>query len=225
MKHPKLVLLRHGQSEWNKKKLFTGWIDIPLSPSGIEEAYKAGKRLSGIDFGAIYMSTLIRSQMTAMLAMSVHPTEKIPAVIHSAQEPHGSWYDPKGAHGILPVYTAWELNERMYGDLQGLNKDETRAKFGDEQVKLWRRSFDTPPPHGESLKMTAARTLPYFEKEIVPHLKKGMNILVCSHGNSLRSIAMELEGLSEAEVLALEIPTGEPLCYAYDNGKWIKESL
>jgi 2,3-bisphosphoglycerate-dependent phosphoglycerate mutase len=125
---------------------------------------------------------------------------------------------------MIPVYIAWELNERMYGKLQGLNKAETAAQFGAEQVHLWRRSFDTKPPEGESLAMTAARAIPYFQKKILPHLEKGDSVLIAAHGNSLRAIAMHLENLSKEEVVQLELATGEPLIYSLQNGHWKRRS-
>lgn len=221
----KLVLLRHGQSEWNKRTLFTGWVDVPLSRKGVDEALNAGKQMSHIHFDAIYTSTLMRAQMTAMLAMVEHATEEVPVFEHIEGEKPASWYaihDEKTKNQCIPVYKAWQLNERMYGELQGLNKDETREKFGKEQVKIWRRSFDTPPPNGESLEMNAKRTLPYFQEEIVPRLDKGENILISAHGNSLRSIIMDLDKLSPEEVLSLEVPTGQPIFYEYTDGKFNK---
>lgn len=214
----KLILLRHGQSEWNKKNIFTGWVDIPLSQKGIDEAFQAGEKIKDIPIDLIYISTLVRASMTAMLAMTKHSSQKIPAILHD-----GPWYQlPEGATDLIPVIVAEELNERMYGDLQGKNKQMIKEQFGDEQFIKWRRSYANPPPHGESLKMTAERTLPYFDDEILPQLKQGKNILIAAHGNSLRSIVMELDGLSEDEVVSLEIPTGDPLVYTYEHGKFVK---
>ncbi|MCH9609717.1 MAG: 2,3-bisphosphoglycerate-dependent phosphoglycerate mutase [Chlamydiales bacterium] len=213
----KLILLRHGQSEWNKKNIFTGWVDIPLSPKGIEEALLAGEKIKSIPIDQIYLSTLFRASMTAMLAMSVHTSGRVPAIVHKE-----AWYAiPEGAE-LIPTIVSEALNERMYGDLQGKNKQKIKEEFGEEQFIKWRRSFANPPPNGESLKMTAARTLPYFDNEIVPQLKAGKNILISAHGNSLRSIVMELDGLSEEEVISLEIPTGVPLFYTYEKGCFTK---
>ncbi len=222
----KLILLRHGESVLNQHGIFTGWIDIPLTTKGIEESYKAGKKLADIPIDIIFSSTLIRAQMTAMLAMSVHKEQKIPYIVHPAPGKLAEWsvnysQDQKM---YLPMITAWELNERMYGELQGLNKQETRKRFGEEQVHLWRRSFDIPPPHGESLEMTAKRSIPYFQKNILPHLKEGKNVLISAHGNSLRSIVMFLDNLSKEEILKLEIPTGEALIYHYSEGKFSKDA-
>ena len=169
-----LVLVRHGESQWNLENRFTGWVDVPLSPKGVEEARAAGERLKkeNIRFDVAYTSALKRAQDTLKLIL-----EKI------------------GQSGI-PAQMDKALNERHYGDLQGLNKAETAQKFGDEQVKIWRRSYDIAPPNGESLKDTSARTLPYFNAHVLRDLKAGKNVIVAAHGNSLRSIVMELEKLS-----------------------------
>ncbi len=225
-KGAKLILLRHGKSDWNQKNRFTGWVDVPLSKAGVEEAQKAGRRIKSIPFDAIFVSTLTRAQMTAMIAMSEHDSGKTPVILHKGEGKLEEWakiYDPRAEENTLPVYKAWELNERMYGELQGLDKDETRAKFGADQVKIWRRSFDVPPPHGESLEMTAKRTIPYFAKNILPLLQEGKNILIAAHGNSLRSIVMYLDDLTNDEVLHLEIPTGEPICYRFEKDRWEKD--
>lgn len=228
MEKGKLILLRHGKSDWNQKNRFTGWVDVPLSKAGIEEAQKAGKSISHIPIDQIFVSSLIRSQMTAMIAMAEYESQNTPVLLHQGEgklEEWGKIYDPKAKAKTIPVVKAWEINERMYGELQGLDKDETREKFGVDQVKIWRRSFDTPPPNGESLEMTAKRSIPYFKKNIVPLLKEGKNILVSAHGNSLRSIVMFLDDLTKEEVLELEIPTGVPLCYAFKGESWKKEEL
>lgn len=225
MSKAKLILMRHGESVWNKLNLFTGWVDVPLSQKGIEEALAGGQRIKDIPIDVIHTSTLVRAQMTAFLAMSVHHTKKIPVVLHPHEgnlENWGKIYGEDAAKNIIPVHRAWELNERMYGELQGLNKAETAAKFGADQVQIWRRSYDVPPPNGESLAMTAARAIPYFQKHIVPSLKKGLNVFVPAHGNSLRSIIMDLDGLSKEEVLRLELATGEPIVYEFDSGKFAK---
>lgn len=224
--HPKLILLRHGQSIWNKKNLFTGWVDIPLSEEGMKEAIEAGKKIQNIPIDVIYTSTLARAQMTVPLALLHHKSGKIPVFLHPGEgrlEEWGHVYSEGAKKELIPVYSAWELNERMYGHLQGLNKAEMVEKFGAEQVQQWRRSFDTRPPEGESLAMTAARALPYFQKVILPHLEKGETVLVSAHGNSLRAIVMHLEGLSKEQVVSLELATGDPLIYAKKQGKWQRE--
>lgn len=222
----KLILLRHGQSLWNKMNLFTGWVDIPLSKKGVDEALEAGRQIAHVPIDVIITTTLVRAQMTAFLAMSEHETSKVPVVLHTGEgklEEWGKIYSEATAQHTIPVIRCWELNERMYGELQGLNKAETAERFGKEQVHLWRRSYDVPPPHGESLEMTAARSIPYFKEHVVPHLKKGKNVLIVAHGNSLRSIIMHLDGLSKEEVLKLELPTGLPVFYNCQDGKITKE--
>jgi 2,3-bisphosphoglycerate-dependent phosphoglycerate mutase len=192
----RLVLLRHGESRWNLENRFTGWVDVPLSPGGIQEAKNAGEKLRGFTFDRAFTSVLIRATETLRLTLEVIGQTKIPIEKDKA------------------------LNERMYGDLQGLNKAETAKKYGDDQVKIWRRSYDVRPPGGESLKDTADRVLPYYESKIKPCLLKGETVLIAAHGNSLRALVMELEQLSREQVLELNIPTGVPLLYELDhNGK------
>jgi 2,3-bisphosphoglycerate-dependent phosphoglycerate mutase len=221
----KLILMRHGQSQWNKLNIFTGWVDVPLSQEGIEEAVRGGDKIKDISIDVIFTSALIRAHMTLLIAMLNHSSKKTPVFQHKEGNMH-KWakiYDKKMAENTIPVYSSWHLNERMYGELQGVNKIELAKKFGADQVQIWRRSFDVAPPGGESLKITAERTLPYFKKEIMPFLEQGKNVFVSAHGNSLRSIVMHLDNLSGEEVAKLEIPTGEPLVYTYEKGKWIKE--
>ena len=196
----KLVLVRHGQSEWNAKNLFTGWKDPKLTDLGIQEAIKAGDLLEtrNLKFDLMFTSDLFRAQETGRLILK------------------------QMNHADIQVIKDQSLNERNYGDLAGLNKDEAREKWGEEQVHIWRRSFDIPPPGGESLKNTAERVLPYFELEIMPKLKEGLNILVAAHGNSLRALVMELEKISSEEIVKLEIATGDPLIYEYSNGDFVR---
>lgn len=186
---PDLILLRHGQSQWNLENRFTGWVDVPLSPKGEDEARAAGDKLRGRRIDKLYTSVLKRAIDTATLALA--------------------------AAGIAapPTDRDAALNERMYGDLQGLNKAEAAQKWGDAQIKQWRRSFDVKPPGGESLADTAARVIPYWETRILPDLKAGRNVLVAAHGNSLRALVMHLDHLTREQVLELEIPTGAPLLY------------
>jgi 2,3-bisphosphoglycerate-dependent phosphoglycerate mutase len=217
----KLILLRHGQSIWNKENLFTGWVDIPLSEEGIQEALRAGQKIQNIPIDIIFTSGLVRAQMTVPLAMLKHSSKKIPVFIHPGEKWEGV-YSEKAKHQLIPVYQSPALNERMYGKLQGLNKEETAKEYGAEQVHIWRRSFDVRPPEGESLAMTAERTLPYFQEKILPELKKGKNVLVAAHGNSLRAIVMQLEHLSKDAVVSLEIPTGDPLIYSFSEGRFTK---
>ena len=196
----KLVIVRHGQSQWNLENRFTGWIDIDLSPKGIEEAHNAGKKLAGYKFDIAFTSALTRAQRTLDIIL-----EEI-------------------GQKSIPVEKDKALNERMYGDLQGLNKDETREKFGADQVHIWRRSYDVAPPNGESLKDTAARVMPYWEDKIVPHLKKDKSVLISAHGNSLRALVMHLEKLSKEQILQTEIPTGVPKFYELDENLNVLES-
>ncbi len=195
-----LVLVRHGQSQWNLENRFTGWVDVPLTEQGRAEAHKAGQLLktAGLRFDLAYTSVLERANQTLAEILTVLGQTEIPITRDQA------------------------LNERHYGELQGLNKDETKKKFGEEQVKLWRRSYDVAPPGGESLKDTAARTLPYFDSKIMPDLKSGKNVIVAAHGNSLRSIVMQLDKLTKDQVVALELATGVPLRYEINADGTVK---
>jgi 2,3-bisphosphoglycerate-dependent phosphoglycerate mutase len=226
-KSAKLILMRHGQSEWNKLNLFTGWVDISLSVKGVEEAIEGGKKIAHIPVDVIFTSSLIRAQMTAMLAMMNHSSGKVPVIQHPKGDKLVVWsriYSDAAVNACIRVYCASELNERMYGKLQGLNKQETKDKFGEEQVQIWRRRFDQAPPDGESLEMTAARTIPYFIEEILPLLKNGKNVFVSAHGNSLRSIVMFLDGLSKDQVVQLELATGEPIVYTVSGDEWSRDA-
>jgi len=189
-----LILIRHGQSIWNAANRFTGWIDVELSQKGEEEAKDAGMNLAGRKIDVIHTSNLIRAQKTAEIILEYN----------------------KISQPIIKKNSS--LNERNYGSLQGLNKKETAEIHGEDQVKIWRRSFDIPPPGGESLEMTAARTIPYFKEEIISDLEKGRNVMVSAHGNSLRSIVMYIENMTPEEIVGLEIPTGIPQFYSYNNG-------
>ena len=201
-----LVLIRHGESMWNKKNVFTGWVDVPLSTNGIDEALRAGDRLSGIAFDVVYTSVQIRAIQTAMIALARNKSNKTPVVVHTEGK-MAEWtgiYSGEMKMNIIPVYRDWHLNERYYGELQGKNKTETAETYGKEQVHLWRRSYDVPPPKGECLRDTAERTIPFFTEKILKDLEEGKNVLVSAHGNSLRSIVMYIENLSREEVLDLE---------------------
>lgn len=186
-----LVLVRHGQSDWNLKNLFTGWKDPDLTELGVAEARTAGSKLRDLKlaFDVAYTSDLTRAQHTLTLILEELGQQDLETVRDTA------------------------LNERDYGDLTGMNKDEAREKFGEEQVHVWRRSFDVPPPGGESLKMTAERVLPYYHSEILPQVISGKRVIVAAHGNSLRALIMELEGLSPEEILKRELATGAPIVY------------
>lgn len=196
-----LVLVRHGQSEWNLKNLFTGWRNPGLTEQGVAEAHSAGKKLKnlGLEFDHAFTSALTRAQNTCDIILGELDQSSLATTRDQA------------------------LNERDYGDLSGLNKDDARAKWGEEQVHIWRRSYDVPPPGGESLKDTAERVLPYFDAHIRPQLDAGKTILVAAHGNSLRALIMFLESLSPEEILSREIATGVPIVYNLDADGKISE--
>ena len=195
MKSRNLVLVRHGQSEWNAKNLFTGWKDPGLTDQGVAEAKNAGGLIleQNIRFDLMYTSMLSRAQKTGDIILGVLNHKEVPIVKNEA------------------------LNERHYGSLAGLNKDDARKQWGEEQVHIWRRSFDIPPPDGESLKDTADRVLPYFEAEIMPKIISGSSILIAAHGNSLRALIMKLDSISSEDIVKLEIPTGAPIQYEFTS--------
>ncbi len=212
-----LVLVRHGQSQWNLENRFTGWVDVPLSEKGRDEATVAGKKLRGIHFDTIYVSHMLRAVQTLHYILLELSDKRTPIFHHEEKRIH-DWETYSGDHAKeLPVYQSVDLAERYYGDLQGLNKAETMEKYGKDQVHIWRRSFDINPPGGESLKNTLERTLPYFKQHILPGLQKKKTVLVVAHGNSLRSIAMYVENISKEEIPNLEIPTGVPILYTFDD--------
>ena len=192
----KLILIRHGQSVWNAENRFTGWTDVDLSDKGVKEAEEAGNELRNQVIDVIHTSDLIRAKRTAEIVIRANASSK-----------------------DTVTKSDWRLNERNYGTLQGLNKAETAEKHGAEQVHIWRRSFDVAPPEGESLEMTAKRTIPYFEEEIIPDLESGVSVLVSAHGNSLRSIVMHIEGIPPKDIVSFEIQTGVPRYYDYSNGE------
>tara|TARA_B100001029_G_scaffold178629_1_gene185862 strand:- start:605 stop:1222 length:618 start_codon:yes stop_codon:yes gene_type:complete len=204
MKEKNLLLVRHGQSEWNEKNLFTGWENPGLTKKGEDEAKNAGLLIKELDINFDYMFTsdLVRAQLTGSMILNEINQNDIPTIKNKA------------------------LNERFYGDLQGLNKDECRKKWGEEKVQLWRRSYNLGPPGGETLKETGERVVPYFKKEIQPLLKAGKNIIIAAHGNSLRSLIKFLDNVSDDEIVKLEIPTGAPIHYAFnENGDVIKNKI
>jgi 2,3-bisphosphoglycerate-dependent phosphoglycerate mutase len=203
MKKRHLILVRHGQSEWNAKNLFTGWKDPGLTDEGMKEALVAGSTIKSenILFDEMFTSKLVRAQITGKIILEA---------INQSD---------------IPINQNIALNERNYGSLAGLNKDDARKKWGEEQVHIWRRSFDIPPPHGESLKNTAERVLPYFNKEILPKVINGSNVLIAAHGNSLRSLIMQLDNISEVDIVNLEIPTGAPIKYVFnEDGSILKKT-
>ena len=198
-----LILVRHGQSEWNSKNLFTGWKNPGLTELGVKEAKDVGKLIAdkGILFDLMYTSMLTRAQKTGDLILQ------------------------EMRHPEITIIKNEALNERNYGSLAGLNKDDARKKWGDDQVHIWRRSFDIPPPDGESLKDTAERVLPYFKSEIMPKVIEGSSILIAAHGNSLRSLIMELDSISSEEIVNLEIPTGAPIQYIFNEDGSVNKKI
>ena len=198
-----LVLVRHGQSEWNLKNLFTGWRDVDLTEQGVSEARAAGRKLKerGIRFDVAYTSALKRAQRTLDLVLE------------------------EMGQGAIPVHKDKALNERDYGDLNGMNKDDARAKWGEEQVHIWRRSYDTPPPGGESLKDTVARALPYYVQNILPAVLRGERTLVAAHGNSLRALIMVLERHTPESIIKRELATGVPIIYTLNADATVAEKL
>ena len=200
MKVNYLVLVRHGQSDWNRKNLFTGWKNPGLTDQGVSEAENTGEKLKeqGFNFDVMFTSELKRAQNTGEI------------ILEKLNEPD------------LTTIKSVNLNERDYGDLTGMNKDEARAKFGEEQVHIWRRSYDVPPPGGESLKDTYDRVIPYFESDIMPEINDSKNVLIAAHGNSLRSLVKFIEDLNETDILKLEIATGEPIIYKFIDGRFTR---
>ncbi len=209
---PHLILIRHGESQWNLENRFTGWVDVELSPKGIKEAETAGQKLKDYKIDKAYTSVLKRAINTLDIAMK------------------------SAGKTSLPITRSKELNERHYGALQGLNKAETAKKYGDDQVHIWRRSYDIPPPTDktefnpdgitESLKDTAARAIPYFNQNVMKDIKEGKNVIVAAHGNSLRAIVMDLDKLTKEQVLELNIPTAVPIVYEIDgSGKILSKKI
>lgn len=227
-----LILIRHGQSAWNAANKFTGWVDVPLSKKGLEEAELAAKRLKSLPVDVCFTSMLIRAIQTAMICLvesdSVIVQGKCPVIHHNADDPDWHGWDAHAGDPSeeIPVFLSQALDERFYGDLQGLNKAATAAKYGDEQVHIWRRSYSVRPPGGESLEDTVVRTVPYFENRILTHVTAGENVLVSAHGNSLRSIIMHLEKLSKEEIPLVELATGVPIVYDIDReGKILNKAI
>jgi 2,3-bisphosphoglycerate-dependent phosphoglycerate mutase len=215
-----LILVRHGQSRWNLDNKFTGWVDVPLSEKGIREAQKAAKYLEKLNIDYAFTSTLERAQETLLIILAKQ--KKTGIFLHKGKKRHTWSNHPKQFDkNEIPIFSSQDINERYYGKLQGQNKDAMRKKYGEEQVFIWRRSFDVRPPGGESLKDVYKRTIPYFKKKIFPTLKKG-DVVVSAHGNSLRSIIKYLDNISDEEIPHLELATGKPVVYKYSKGKLTK---
>jgi len=219
-------LVRHGQSVWNLENRFTGWVDVPLSKKGIDEAISAGRKLKDVEFDTAYVSHMLRAVQTLHYVLLELNSKKTPIMYHEEKWIHDREHYTGDRKKELPIYQSVDLAERYYGNLQGLNKAETIEKYGKDQVHLWRRSFDVNPPAGESLKDTTLRTIPYFKNHILKDLQDDKTVLVVAHGNSLRSIVMYVEGISEKDIPNLEIPTGVPISYKFDkNMKKLEKTL
>jgi 2,3-bisphosphoglycerate-dependent phosphoglycerate mutase len=212
-----MVLVRHGQSQWNLENRFTGWMDVPLSDKGRQEAISAGKKLRDMRFDTIYISHMLRAIQTLHYILLELQDERIPIIYHEEQRIRNWEHYSGDRNNEIPIYQSVDLAERYYGDLQGLNKGETMKKYGEYQVHLWRRSYDINPPNGESLKDTCERTIPYYKNVILPELQAGKTVLIVAHGNSLRSITKYVENISDKEIPNVEIPTGVPIVYTFDS--------
>ena len=213
----RLILLRHGQSQWNLENRFTGWVDVPLSKKGIKEAIDAGKKLKDVEFDTMYVSHMLRAIQTLHYVIIETNDKRTPIIYHEEKRINDWEHHISDSKTEIPIFMSVDLAERYYGNLQGLNKQETREKQGDKQVHLWRRSYDVNPPGGESLKNTCERTTPYFKKRILKDLQEGKTVLVSAHGNSLRAITMHVENIPEQEIPNVEIPTGVPIVYTFDE--------
>jgi 2,3-bisphosphoglycerate-dependent phosphoglycerate mutase len=220
-----LALVRHGQSQWNLENRFTGWVDVPLSVKGRQEASSAGKKLKDIRFDTIYVSHLMRAIQTMHYILLELSDERIPILYHEDGRIHAWEHYAGPREKEIPIYQSVDLAERYYGDLQGLNKAETMKKYGEAQVHLWRRSYDVNPPRGESLKDTCERTIPYYKKNIEPELQANKNVLIVAHGNSLRSITKYVETISDEEIPKVEIPTGVPIVYTFDSQMKVRQKM
>lgn len=215
-----LILVRHGESRWNLANKFTGWVDVPLSEIGIHEALITAERLNNIKLDVAFTSKLIRAHET--LGLILAHQEKTGIFLHESKK-RNFW--SKHSKGVdfdeteLPIYSSDKINERYYGALQGLNKDDARLKWGKEKVFQWRRSYDIRPPGGESLKDVVKRAVPYFKNNIMPQIRKHKNVIVVAHGNSLRAIIKHIDNISDDEIPHLELQTGKPIIYEYDGGK------
>ncbi|HEY9888100.1 MAG TPA: 2,3-bisphosphoglycerate-dependent phosphoglycerate mutase [Candidatus Obscuribacterales bacterium] len=225
---PELILIRHGQSLWNAANKFTGWVDVPLSERGRAEATIASCKLREHRVNVCFTSKLMRAMETAVICLTECDeicNGRIPIIKHDADDPDWHGWDAYNSDldNELPIFTAAALDERFYGDLQGLDKAETAARFGEDQVQEWRRSYSTRPPGGESLEDTQNRVLPFFKKRIMEHIRQGDNVLVSAHGNSLRAIMMELDALPPEAAPSLELDTGVPIVYTLDEAGIVLE--
>lgn len=217
-----LVLLRHGQSRWNLANKFTGWVDVPLSASGVRHAMETAEKLKKWKMDIAFTSELTRAQETLLILLSHQDRTGI--FLHEGREKE-KWtvHSNQLNFDDLPIYATYLLNERYYGELQGMDKIEAKTKYGEKQVFKWRRGYYDRPPEGESLKDVYERVVPYFEESIMKEMKKGKNVLVSAHGNSLRAIIKHIEGVSDKEIAYLELPTAEPIIYGFFRDELIKE--
>lgn len=216
-----LVLVRHGESRWNLENRFAGWVDVPLSEKGIKEAMECAKDLKSFEFDVAFTSKLTRAQTTLSLIL---PCQKKTGIFLHDDAKADAWslHPMRVDESEMPIYSSEALNERYYGKLQGQNKQQAREVYGEEQVFVWRRSFDVAPPDGESLKDTYERTIPYFKNNIMPFLENGKNVIVVAHGNSLRSVVKYIEGISDEDIPKFELNTGDPVIYDHKMGKFTK---
>ena len=224
----KLVLIRHGESLWNGRSLFTGWVDVPLTQAGIVEASRASHRIAAIDFDVAYTSALIRSIQTAFIVLLCDTKHRSPYLVHTSDFFHRKWYNRffhAELHNMIPVYRCWQLNERYYGDLQGLSKSKIADIYSVDKVLSWRKGYTARPPKGESLRDTSRRVIPFFNRVILKQLEEGKNVLVSAHSNTLRSIVMNLEQMDEAQVVGLEVETASIVVYDYADGKFTRDEL
>lgn len=215
-----LVLVRHGESRWNAGNKFTGWVDVPLSANGIDEARSCAEKCKKYDFDVAFTSRLERAHSTLLIILSLQDRTGIFQHKHDSRHYRWTCDSNRCMPDDLPIYESEMLNERYYGRLQGMNKHDAERKYGKERVLHWRRGYETRPPGGESLKETFERTLPYFNKTVLPKLKDGENVLIVGHGNTLRAIVKSLEKISDRDIAFLDLPEGEPLVYSYARAKF-----
>lgn len=213
-----LILVRHGESRWNIANKFTGWVDVPLSENGVQEAVDVAQKIKKLNLDIAFASKLERAQSTLLIILSSQ--KKTGIFIHDGERDHKwSLNSSKFEKDEIPIFMRTDLNERYYGDLQGMNKEVARKKYGERKVFAWRRSYDKVPPGGESLKHVYQRAVPLFKKEVMPHLINSKNVIISAHGNTLRTIIKHIEDISDEDIAHLELPTAEPIIYKYYRKK------
>lgn len=215
-----LVIVRHGQSRFNELNIFTGWLDVPLSEKGIEEAHKVAEHCMRFDYDKVFTSELKRAHETLTIILSKQ--SKVGIFYHSDRRYLPAAENENPRIKLLKIYTSEALNERSYGTLQGMDKDKVRKAYGEQQVSIWRRSFEARPPEGESLKDVYERVVPYYEKDVVPSLEKGETDLLVGHGNNLRALIKHLENIADDQIPFIDLPLGTPLVYQYKDGKIVR---